>query len=289
MDAWWDPPGDPLTNPSDPEGVLERVFRPALGDDRDEGGPGPDRLRRRAAQRSGDHLGSAYHDGWYGLPREGPAHTRSASRCRAPLSRRYCGGDQNTEGTLASCQSVLVDSLARRDRRSPPPTSTRPTADCGAPPTTQMCFDAVRFRTVGAVSVDPIHWINRPTWQQVVEVQGHRPRPGGSAPGACANRLGGTRGADRIFGTPVGDRIAGRRGADRLFGLAGRDCVLGQRGADRINGGKGKDVLRGGGGPDRVRARDGLRDRIRCGPGLDRVSADPKDRVAPSCERRARR
>ena len=39
-----------------------------------------------------------------------------------------------------------------------------------------MCFDETRFRTVGAVSVDPIHWINRPTWQQVVEVQGHRGR-----------------------------------------------------------------------------------------------------------------
>jgi hypothetical protein len=39
-----------------------------------------------------------------------------------------------------------------------------------------MCFDAIRFRTVGGVSVDDIEWINRPTWQQAVEVQGHRGR-----------------------------------------------------------------------------------------------------------------
>ncbi|MFL5891852.1 MAG: hypothetical protein ACJ75I_03845, partial [Solirubrobacterales bacterium] len=42
----------------------------------------------------------------------------------------------------------------------------------------QMCHDAIRFTTVGAVGVDPIEWVNRPTWQQAVEVQGHRGRTG---------------------------------------------------------------------------------------------------------------
>jgi hypothetical protein len=40
----------------------------------------------------------------------------------------------------------------------------------------QMCHDAVRFSTTGGISVKPIPWINRPTWQQAVDIQGHRGR-----------------------------------------------------------------------------------------------------------------
>jgi hypothetical protein len=54
-----------------------------------------------------------------------------------------------------------------------------------------------------------MEWINRPTWQQAVEVQGHRPRttPGGGtgggsgsgAPGTATSppAIGGTQGAVR--------------------------------------------------------------------------------------------
>ena len=37
-------------------------------------------------------------------------------------------------------------------------------------------LDAVRFRPIGAVTVPELPWINRPTYQQVVQVNGHRPR-----------------------------------------------------------------------------------------------------------------
>ena len=40
----------------------------------------------------------------------------------------------------------------------------------------QWCYDAVRFRPLGAVTQPLIHWINRPTYQQANEIQGHRPR-----------------------------------------------------------------------------------------------------------------
>ncbi|MEA2420865.1 MAG: hypothetical protein QOE60_3071, partial [Thermoleophilaceae bacterium] len=40
----------------------------------------------------------------------------------------------------------------------------------------QPCFDAVRFRAIGGVTVPSIPWINRPTYQQAVEIQGHRRR-----------------------------------------------------------------------------------------------------------------
>ena len=47
---------------------------------------------------------------------------------------------------------------------------------CPAGKSDQWCFDSVRFRPIGGVTVRTIHWINRPTFQQAVEIQGHRPR-----------------------------------------------------------------------------------------------------------------
>ena len=36
--------------------------------------------------------------------------------------------------------------------------------------------DSIRSRTPGVVGVRPIDWQNRPTFQQVVQFSGHRPR-----------------------------------------------------------------------------------------------------------------
>ena len=36
--------------------------------------------------------------------------------------------------------------------------------------------DEISFMTAGAVGMPDIHWQDRPTFQQIVEVQGHRPR-----------------------------------------------------------------------------------------------------------------
>ena len=40
----------------------------------------------------------------------------------------------------------------------------------------QTCFDAIRQRPLGGATQPLIPWINRPTYQQVVSVEGHRPR-----------------------------------------------------------------------------------------------------------------
>ena len=40
----------------------------------------------------------------------------------------------------------------------------------------QACLDTVRFRPLGGVTQPLIPWINRPTYQQAVEVQGTAPR-----------------------------------------------------------------------------------------------------------------
>ena len=43
-------------------------------------------------------------------------------------------------------------------------------------PADQACFDMIAFRATGGITQPMIGWQNRPTYQQVVEVQGHRPR-----------------------------------------------------------------------------------------------------------------
>jgi hypothetical protein len=45
----------------------------------------------------------------------------------------------------------------------------------------------------------------------------------------------------------------------------------------------------GGSGRDTISARDRTRDRINCGSGRDRVTADRIDRVSRNCERVRRR
>ena len=40
----------------------------------------------------------------------------------------------------------------------------------------QDCYDAVRFRPVGGATQPLIPWINRPTYQQVNEIQRRVPR-----------------------------------------------------------------------------------------------------------------
>lgn len=109
----------------------------------------------------------------------------------------------------------------------------------------------------------------------------------------CATRFWGDAGRNRIFGTVRGDRIRGGAGPDRLVGGRGRDCLLGGAGPDRLLGGPGDDRLVGGpghdlisGGPgdDRIFARDGVRDRVECGPGDDLAVIDRFDRIR-GCER----
>jgi arylsulfatase A-like enzyme len=85
----------------------------------------------------------------------------------------------------------------------------------------------------------------------------------------------GTSTADMLVGTPRYDIMCGRGGADRIRAGAG---------ADYIFPGNGRDAVSGGAGGDHVLTREGNRDRVACGSGLDRVRADRIDVVAPDCE-----
>jgi Ca2+-binding RTX toxin-like protein len=92
---------------------------------------------------------------------------------------------------------------------------------------------------------------------------------------AARRVLLGQGGRDTLIATPDGSTLHGGNGHDKLIGGNGADNLTGGRGADAISGGNGRDL---------VRAIDGLRDRVDCGPGIDRAKVDGIDKVK-SCER----
>jgi acyl-homoserine lactone acylase PvdQ len=177
MDAWW------------PK-ALTAAFQPTIGD----GDANKDVFSKVQAQMAFDdppslHLGSAYLTGWEGYMNK-DLRTLLGDPVIDPFSRGYCG-----DGTLSACRTALLNSLDDALDDDPYPSDdgclSGPSGEDPSAPANQgdnqMCFDAIQFRTVGGVSVDDIEWINRPTWQQAIEVQGHRGRgepigPIGSAP-----------------------------------------------------------------------------------------------------------
>ncbi len=134
-----------------------------------------------------------------------------------------------------------------------------------------------------------------------------RPGGGGGDPtdplraGGCRIALLGTNRPDTLTGGGAGDVVIGFAANDRMRGEGGHDCLVGGPGADRLTGGEGDDRLVGGrgrdtltggpggnaydagGGNDVVRARNGRRELVVCGPGLDRAHVDRRDRVR-DCE-----
>jgi RTX calcium-binding nonapeptide repeat (4 copies) len=82
--------------------------------------------------------------------------------------------------------------------------------------------------------------------------------------------------ANTLTGTPNSDAIYGYGGADRIDARGGPDTL-------RLGGGS--DEGRGGRGDDFIRAVDGSKDNIYCGPGADRVRANPGDNVSGGCEK----
>ncbi len=124
-------------------------------------------------------------------------------------------------------------------------------------------------------------------------------------PGGCANELLGSAGADVLNGGESGDLVLALGGADRVHGRGGHDCLVGGSGRDRLFGESGSDRLTGGGGSDRldggpgrnaydagrgddrIKARNGLREQVRCGPGEDTARVDRNDRLR-GCEHVAR-
>jgi hypothetical protein len=164
LDAWW-------------PRALEAEFKPEMGASffinvREMIGFDND------PNNAGGHLGSAYQGGWYGYVSKDLRQVLGQS-VQQPLSRTYCGS-----GSLNACRDALRQSLGSALGETPALTydenkgtaGTDRVAGCPAGKSDQWCFDSVRFRPLGAVTLPTIHWINRPTFQQAVEIQGHRER-----------------------------------------------------------------------------------------------------------------
>jgi hypothetical protein len=99
-------------------------------------------------------------------------------------------------------------------------------------------------------------------------------------------------GDDAVGAAEGGDLVCGGEGDDELLGdrpetdfrLVGRDILVGGGGSDELDGGLASDRLVGGPDGDRLRAKGGSKDRLNCGGGRDRATADRKDRLR-GCER----
>jgi acyl-homoserine lactone acylase PvdQ len=163
LDAWW-----PLW--------MKAEFQPTLGNDLFNGLEGLVEFDN-APNNHGDHLGSAYQTGWYGFAQKDLRRVLG-QKVAVTYPKTYCGGPGRRATQLARCRSALSSSLAEALKADPATLYKDDVcaSNAGAGMDPQVCFDAIRFRPLGAVTQPLIPWQNRPTYQQADEIQGHRPR-----------------------------------------------------------------------------------------------------------------
>ena len=117
----------------------------------------------------GDHLGSAYQGSWYGYVSK-DLRTTLGQKVRGKYSRAYCGSRKRCRAklrrSLKAAAKVPASALYGDDAVCKKETKLDP----------QWCFDAVRQRPTGGATQPLIHWINRPTFQQAVEIPTRLPR-----------------------------------------------------------------------------------------------------------------
>jgi len=152
MDAWW-------------PRLVKAEFKPTLG------GALYDQIQSMMGLDDEPAAGgSAYISGWYGYV-DKDLRAILGDPVDDPFSRTYCG-----DGKLKECRRDLQRSLAQALKHD---SSSElypgfPNSACQAldpQPTAQWCHDSIRATTIGAIPQPPIHWQNRPTFQQAVEPQ----------------------------------------------------------------------------------------------------------------------
>ena len=158
MDAWW-------------PRWMKAQFEPVLGPDLYQHMTSVYSLDN-APNNHGDHLGSAYQDGWYGYAQK-DLRVVLGENVPGRYAAKFCGN-----GVLAQCRAALSASLSDaldNDSDQQLYGSDQVCNDANRSGD-QTCFDAIRQRPLGGATQPLIPWINRPTYQQVVSVEGHRPR-----------------------------------------------------------------------------------------------------------------
>jgi hypothetical protein len=118
----------------------------------------------------GQHVGSAYQSGWYGYASK-DLRTVLRRQVRGRFARGLCGG-----GSLQRCRRALAESLRAALLVDPAQLYRDPVCAQAGRDASQSCYDSIWFRPLGAITQPLIPWQNRPTYQQAVEVQGHRAR-----------------------------------------------------------------------------------------------------------------
>jgi acyl-homoserine lactone acylase PvdQ len=153
MDAWW-------------PRLIRAMFEPVMGKQLLDTLEATYQIDN-TPNNHGDHLGSAYQEGFYGY-----VYKDLKRALKRPVKQQYaaafCG-----RGRLDACRRALAASL--KSALGEKATDTYP-ADDACKAGDQACLDTVRFRPLGGVTQPLIPWINRPTYQQAVEVQGTAPR-----------------------------------------------------------------------------------------------------------------
>jgi len=137
----------------------------------------------------GAHHGSAWQGAVYGHVQKDLRDLFQRRRVKGRFSRIYCGagGKRHTRRQkLRQCRrlarSTLLDAVrtpAAKLYSGDKVCSGQPTIgphDPGRVDGSQWCWDAIWFQTASAIEQPLIHWVNRPTWQQAVEIDHTAPR-----------------------------------------------------------------------------------------------------------------
>ena len=152
MDAWW-----PLW--------MRAQFEPSLGSD-------ALRAARRRARRSTTTPTTTATTSARPTRRAGTAtRPRTCAGCsgatvKAPYSKRYCGG-----GNLRALPHAAARRADRGARRAGVQALRRRRLREGRKPAATRPASTIVFRPLGGVTQPMIHWQNRPTYQQAVEVR----------------------------------------------------------------------------------------------------------------------
>ena len=114
------------------------------------------------------HLGSAFDHGWYGYVQK-DLRDLLGIQVRGAYSRIYCG-----KGKAGACRDALLASLKEAlahdsDAELYPDGGCTEFGDISAD--AQACADTIHHRALGAITIPPVPWVNRPTFQQAVQIK----------------------------------------------------------------------------------------------------------------------
>jgi acyl-homoserine lactone acylase PvdQ len=148
MDAWWPRWVRAQFQPVLGEALIERFSRVVEFDNH--------------PNNHGDHVGSAWQNGWYSFVQKDLRH--ALGRRVRGWPRTFCG-----RGRRSACRAALEGSL--RDALADDPATLYRDEVCAEAgrAADQDCYDALWHRPLGGITQPLIPWQNRPTFQQVVE------------------------------------------------------------------------------------------------------------------------